>query len=265
MRGAWCGIVLLLAVPALAQAATPSMLGLQVVEPSTIGSRLDAAAEAKPELILAQRVIEREWSIATDSSAAASRLVGGKSEPGAMAMSALLPGAGQLYVGERSGYVFALAEAAGWVSWWIFRHDSDDLRDDARTVAGVPDDPASAWSYQRWRQATGGDSTELRRLYEGDRDAYDQAIDSDPRYAAGWSSDQTHDQFTSLRDRSDSRRKASRMSEAGLWINHLVAVADALRAARFHNLPLREGVELKANAGLRGGSPAWTVALERRF
>src|SRR5262245_56739288 len=76
----------------------------------------------RPELIWAQRTIDREWMSTTDPDHPRS-IAGWRSEPAAVALSAALPGAGQLYTGERSGYVFALAEAVGWITFAVLKND----------------------------------------------------------------------------------------------------------------------------------------------
>ena len=218
----------------------------------------------RPDLILAQRTIDREWSTPSDSSWQPP-LVGGVSEPGAMLMSAVVPGTGQLYVGEKSGYLFALVEAAGWAGWWFLNQGADEDRDDAVVVAGTPQDSASGWSFDRWEDATHGDATTIRRIYEQDREAYYDVIDKDAAYAAGWVDNGTHTAFGDLRERSDQRLEDARKVQTALWVNHLVAAFDALRAARMRNLPLRRGLELKATGGWKNHGPEIKLALRGRF
>lgn len=217
----------------------------------------------RPDLLLAQRAIEREWPFAGDSGVVV--LPGARSELGALAMSAAVPGAGQIYAGQARGIYFAAAEVVGWIGWLLLRRGADDLRDDARTLAGVPDDSASAWSFDRLEAATTEDTSQLRALYAADRDAFDQAIAADPRYAPGWNSAEAREEFSDLRRRSDRKLSHSRTTEGAIWVNHVVAAIDAVRAARLHNLPIGRGVELKADGGWRRGRPAFTVTLERRF
>jgi hypothetical protein len=217
----------------------------------------------QPELVIAQRAIEREWPTPGDPGV---RVVAGeRSELGAMALSAAVPGAGQAYAGSLRGLYFAAAEVAGWVGWMVLRNRGDDLRDEARALVGSPEDSASAWSFDRFEGSGQGDADYLRALYAADLEAFEDAIARDPRYAAGWATAEAQAQFSSLRQGSDRRFSQSRIAEGALWVNHVVAALDALRAARLHNLPLRSGFELKANGGWRGGRPGFVVAVERRF
>src|SRR5204862_6960686 len=134
-------------------------------------------------LRLAQRAIEREWPVPGDSGMTV--MPHGRSELGALIFSAAAPGSGQLYAGSWSGLYYAAAEVAGWVGWTVLHHKADDLRAEARGFAGAPDDSASAWSFARYERATDQDASTLRALYTVDRDAFDEAIAGNPRYAAG--------------------------------------------------------------------------------
>ena len=90
---------------------------------------------------------------------------------------------GQLYAGEASGLWFALAEVAGWTTHWMFDRDARRERDHAYQFAGAPSNPASAWSFDRWRQANaGGDPAPLEVLYAGDKEAFYNLIASDPSW-----------------------------------------------------------------------------------
>ena len=234
--------------------------------PSCGGSPLAFCVLARtetPELILAQRNIDREWTTKTDSTYLP--LVGGVSEPAVTLMSAVLPGSGQLYMGEKSGYLFALVEVASWAGWVFLNHRADDERDQAAAVAGVPEDSTSGWSFDRWEDATEGDATDIRQLYDLDREAYFDVIQFDDTYAAGWSDAGTRTEYGHLRDSSDQKLEDAGKVQTVLWVNHLAAAFDALRAARQHNMPLRSGLELKAKGGWKGRGPSMTLVLERKF
>jgi hypothetical protein len=222
------------------------------------------AGDVEPELILAQRVIDREWGPSDDSIYVEVELPGWKSEPLAMLMSAAVPGTGQAYVGEGKTWLFAALEVAGWGGWWWYRRDARKLGDQAEAVAGPPDDPASGWSFERWASATESDPGDLAALYAVDRESFFKLIAHDARYAAGWESPEAHGVFESLRIRSNLRLNRARAVSTGLWLNHLVAAVHALRGARFHNMPLsREvGVRIDGHMG-HGGTVA--VAVVRRF
>lgn len=238
--------------------------GSDPLDPSRLGFRW-IAGESRPELLLAQRTIDRDWGPSDDSVYVEVDVPGWKSEPVAAGLSAVLPGAGQAYVGDGGGWVYAAIEVAGWGGWLWYRHDAAKLADQASGVAGEPVQAASGWTYDRWATATGGDPGAIAGLYAVDREAYLTAIGSDPRYAGGWSSEGTHGDFLNLRGRSDSRLHNSRIYATGLWINHLVAAANALRAARLHNLPLAGKVGMRVEPRMRAGRAGVMMTLVRKF
>lgn len=217
----------------------------------------------RPELVLAQRAIEREWPARGDTGYV--WFEDQRSGIAALALSAALPGAGQIYAGERRGFAFAAVEAIGWLGWLLLRRGADDLREDARMLAGSPEDSSSAWSFERWEDTTLEDAAALRALYAADREAFEAAIAQDRRYAAGWSSAEAQARFGDLRRRSDRHLVHARTTEGVLWVNHVLAALDAVRAVKVHNLPLSRGVELKGRAGWARGGPMVRLTLERRF
>jgi hypothetical protein len=220
---------------------------------SSMGFALLAETE-EPELLIAQRVITRAWGHASDSIYTTIQVPDWRSEGGAMAMSAILPGAGELYAGERSGYLFLLAEAMGWTAFVWMDRTADDRREDARHWAGPPDSENSKWSFERWSDATDADATELMQLYEADPNAFYERI-RDPAYRAGWL-DAEGDVFNRIQNSADRRRRIARLAIAGLCVNHLVSAVDAFRAARIHNLPLWRNLELRVQPelGFEGGA-----------
>jgi len=218
----------------------------------------------RPEMVWAQRSIDRQWSTRSDPDHPAP-IPGWRSEATSVGLSMAVPGTGQIYAGAGSGYVFMLAEAAGWFSLFWLRNGADDLRDEASGVAGAPSEASSGWSAERWAAATGEDPRAIEALYAADPESYYTAIEKDSRYAAGWASGATQEQFSDLRGRSDHKLRQSRGAGTLLWLNHLASAADALRAARIHNLPLRRNLDLKATGGWRKHGPTARIALEGTF
>lgn len=225
------------------------------------------ASRDVPELWLAQRTIDREWGRSDDSTYVEVDVKGWKSEGAALGLSAALPGAGQLYVGEGSGWWFLFGEAAGWAGRWYLRDKGQAYREQAGRFVGDPYDSTSAWSFARYQYWTSGaDVTRLQQLYASDRESFYQALTADPALIYGYAGNQpekTYDIFRDLRATSDDQLRRSRWVEAALWAHHLVAAWDALRAAHFHNLPLQQ--ELRLKVGGRPGHPDLRAALVRRF
>ena len=57
----------------------------------------------------------------------------------------------------------------------------------------------------------------------------------------------------------------ARLAGYALWLNHVLAAVDALRAVRLHNLTLQNNLELRLRSSWRGGQPAVVATLVRRF
>ena len=227
------------------------------------------SGQGAPDLVLAQRTIERHWGLSEDSTYKTVDVPGWKSEGGAMAMSFAVPGTGQLYVGERYGYLFLLIEALGIYEVWDSRHTASDLEKQARGFVGNPADSTSRWSFDAWEKKTGQSADGLRALYAADPVLFYSEISYEDRLDPGWndsgSGDANRAQYTAWRNDAESHLKHARMWTGGLWANHLVAAADALRAARLVNLPLQRDLELRLRSGWKKGGPQFTATLERRF
>ncbi len=222
---------------------------------------------AEPRLRLEQRQIERSWGRSEDSVYREIDIPQWRSEGAASVLSAVVPGAGQAYVGSRRAWIYAIAEVAGWTSRWFYLRRGHDLQDDAASYAGSPDDTTSRWSFARWEQSTNADPTELRALFDRDRNVFYDLIGRDPSLLQGWvgNSTATRTVFTDLRDQGDDRLRYARYTGTGLWLNHVISAFDALRAARLHNLPLGRDMRLGLSSGWRHGSPTVTAELWRSF
>ena len=259
----------IVARPVHAEIENFSRLAVPKLAPTAGAPQLLKASET-PKLWLAQRVIEREWGASEDSTYVELELPGYKSEGWAMAMSAVVPGAGQLYVGEGSGWWFLLGELAGWGGRQLLLNKADDFAADAANFVGNPFDSSSTWSFARYQYYTGGDVQSLQQLWTVDRDAYFTAILRDARYLDGFSGSRPENTFLVFRDLRDKRDQSlvrARYLETALIVNHLFAAWDAMRAARFQNLPLerRRGTQLKLGERWGDSGPELRAALVRNF
>jgi hypothetical protein len=223
----------------------------------------------RPDLVFAQRTIQRSWGRSEDSTYREVDIPGWKSEPGAFTMSLAVPGTGQLYAGERRGYAFLLVEAVSLYQIVHLSHTADQLDQKARSFAGNPTDSTSRWAFETWAKRSGQDPASLEALYAADPSLFYYEIGHIASLQPGWSdygtADQMSPQFVSQRDDAELRRKHQKDFIAVLWVNHLVAAFDALRAARMVNLPLQHNLDLHMKAGWRGGSPTLSAVLERTF
>ena len=258
------GLVLLLAFTTLG-AVTPAVADVENFSRMALPMWRPAY---KAQGLLAQRVIDRDWGASEDSVYKVLDVPGWKSEGFALLASAAAPGAGQLYTGESSGWLFLLTEAAGWTGRVFSQRKADRYDAQAIRYLGVPTDSSANWSFRRWVNVTGGDPSELEKLYAGDREAFYRALATDPQYLAGFGSNRPELVFSAFRDlrdhRDDTLRKTWLIGSA-IWLNHLVAAFDAFRAARSHNLPLRQQYELKLGQRWNHGGPEFKAALVRRF
>jgi len=255
--------MLFLCAFALAVATSPASAA--ILQGSPLALPVSTAPDGD---LLAQRVIDREWGLSEDSTYNEVDVPGWKSEGGAMALSALVPGTGQLYVGAKSGWAFLLLETAGWVQHELASNAAADHDQEAQAFVGNPYDSTAGWSLSRYESSGGGDTDYLERLWVGDREAYYRALETDPAYVVGFtgpSPGSTQQEYAGMRDQRDDKLKMERRIEVLLWLNHVVAAVDAFRAARIHNLPLRQQYQLRVSQKYRRGNPEARVAVVRRF
>lgn len=273
------GLFLLLALAQLGagpvRANTPGVTLVSALAPSVwgasapdVGTHVLRGAHEVPELWLAQRAIERDWGLSEDSTYRTVEVKGWRSEGLALALSAALPGAGELYIGERSGWLFVAGEALGWVGRTITRRRGNDLREQAAVFVGDPTDSVSTWSFARYESVSGSAADRLEALWAADRESFYQALATDPAYRAGFDGTDpgvAYESYRGLRESSQDRFRQSRLLEIALWANHAVSAFDALRAARIHNLPIRRTIDLQLGARMRRGQPVLRATLVRRF
>ncbi len=271
-------LVLLAALPARRGAAAEagaiggSPLALRTAHdqgPARIAARLERAVHGVPSSdgsdLLAQRVITREWGASEDTNYVVVEVSGWKSDGWAMVLSGVVPGAGELYVGEGSGWFFLLGEAAAWTARVLLDHRADDQRDSGARFAGSPENPASAWSYVRYAQATHGDTLSLQQLFAGDRDAFYHRIGYDGTFRAGWSSSGAQAEYRSLESAYQSARRRAWYATGAIVLVHVAASLDALHAAREHDLPLQRNLKVRLGGSIDAHGEAMAVALERKF
>jgi hypothetical protein len=259
------GLVLALLAPA-ARAAVPPPSAFALV-PRPVPVREPALRPHAAEDLLAQRAIDREWGVSDDSTYRQVDVPGWKSEGLSLALSGVVPGAGQLYTGETSGWIYLLAEAAGWVERWDARRTADRRYDDVVHYLGDPSDTSSNFSFVRLRQNTGLDTATLEQLWAGDRDAYYRSLQQNAQYLPGFGGRpaDTFNHFDDLMGQHDGSLRRATLMEMLLWLNHVGSAVDALRAARFHNVPLRQQYQLELGQRMRHGHPELRAAVVRRF
>jgi len=262
-------LVLAATRPCAAQTGDPTVVPrISLCMTSDLAPPVLRGAASVPELWLAQRTIDREWGLSEDSTYKTVDVPGYKSEGWAMMMSATLPGTGQLYVGEGSGWLFLLGEVAGWTGHYFVHHRAVGYADDAANYVGDPTDTLATWSFARYEKVTGKQPTQLEELWQHDRKSYYQALDDNPEAVAGFAGpdpSRNFDQYRGIRQSSQNRFQQVHYLDVALLLNHVVAAVDALRAARAHNVPLQKNVEMQLGGNWRPGDPHFRAALVRRF
>lgn len=254
-------------------AGSPLALASVAHDPAErLAGRLDRAAGRADaggrEDWLAQRVITREWGASDDTNYVEVEVPGYRSEGWALLLSSIVPGTGELSVGEGSGWLFLLAEAGAWTTRILLDRRADEHRDDAAKFAGSPYDAGSEWSLARWASVTSNpDTLSLQQLYAGDAESFYHRIGADDRYAAGWESGNARATFRGLETNYQNQRRSVRYANGAIVLVHIASALDALHAARDHNLPLQRNLKLKLGGTLdpSGESMALAVGLERRF
>jgi hypothetical protein len=259
-------------VPVAPAVPGPAAPGTPPRDAYTLTSELAPAvlhgAKDVPELWLAQRAIDRDWGMSDDSTYHTIDVKGWKLEGLAMTLSAAVPGTGQLYVGESSGWLFLLAEVVGWTGHYFVHDRAEGLSKDAASYVGDPTDSSSTWSFARYATETGSQATQMETLWQHDRDAFYQALAADTRFSAGFKgpdASATYSTYQGIRQSSQDRFQQVHYLDVALLLNHVVAAFDALRAARAHNLPLQKNIDLKLGGRLNRGQPEVQASLTRRF
>ncbi|MCA9728293.1 MAG: hypothetical protein KC729_11460 [Candidatus Eisenbacteria bacterium] len=169
-------------------------------------------------------------------------------KPGvAFLLSALVPGAGQLYNGNQRGYAFLGIEAASWFARLSYLDAGNRKQDDYEAFAD------RHWSYPRFHDTAGEDgclwTAEADSLIQSYRDEdakqYYEEIANTDSYRCGW------DDFAGSYDPADpdafsprradyrkQREKANQLKDranlavAALVLNRIVSAVDAFRVAR---------------------------------
>ena len=231
--------------------------------------------DGKPELLLAQRSIEREIGKKTDQVGPEPEYteveIPGWKDPGkASLMSAVVPGTGQLYAGSKSGYVFLGIEAVAMMAYVKYRNDSHDRRDTYYSYVGDPTNPDSRFSFSRLNGNVPADEVaRLEEIYAKDpREFYDEVTTND-ELAAGWGDSGANtgqrSQAATYMDEVNNLDRKSNVGLATLIANHLVATVDALRLVRVNNFALRQNMTLKIKARPTGHNPSFGMTLTQKF
>jgi hypothetical protein len=231
----------------------------------------------KPELMLAQRSIDRRWgtsspdSVFEDPSAYTYVEVDGwKSPVAAGGLSFVFPGSGQLYVGEKYGFIMMGIQAVALYSYFHFKNESESLQGEAFAYAGDPNASGSLWSFEKYEAAAGvGAAAELREIYAKDPVEFYSRVSTQAKYFPGWqgSGQEQVDNVVGYRTLDEERQDAAKKSNLGLYTaiaNTVVSTVDAVRAANLNNFKIKQNLNLEMKPKL-GNDSGLTAVLTHNF
>ena len=172
----------------------------------------------------------------------------------AVLYSLLLPGMGELYVGNySSGKYFTIVEGALWITMGAYDWYATSLQDDARRFA-----------IQHAQANINGkddqyfvDIGEFRNIYDYNtqilRNREPEKLYNPTTSYWSWDSDANRSHFDDLRVASDERFNDLRFVAAAIAVNHVVSAVNAARMAIVHNHNLSESGQLDIHASVIGG------------
>jgi hypothetical protein len=186
-------------------------------------------------------------------------------------LSAIVPGAGQLYNHDRLGYLFLGIEAAGWMAK-ISMHDTGATKE--REFKRYAD---GHWSWARyrdpnsacpvgWGHSDGGmyDST-LVSLYDTRRDDFYEDIGKIDLYGCGWDDPASRALYRDMRDNSNYFLRNARRAATVIFLNHLVSAFQAARKAASDNQRLLGGTDIDLRWSAAKDQPLASLVVTHRF
>jgi hypothetical protein len=189
-------------------------------------------------------------------------------------LSAILPGAGQLYNGDDRGYLYLGIEAAAWFARLSYLDAGNKKENEFERFADVH------WMLTLYRSR--GDSLGANYTVENDslivgffrrdRQQYYEEIGKYDKFRAGWDDwayDPANDRaispnrahYRKMRQQSNDLLDRARLALAATLVNRVVSSVDAFRTARGRSRGAPES-SLRLESGFRGGrDPQATLAL----
>jgi hypothetical protein len=194
-------------------------------------------------------------------------------------LSAILPGAGQLYNGDDRGYVYLGIEAAAWFARLSYIDAGHRKENDFERFANIH------WTFRNYRGSNGilganytpANDSLLTDYSRTARPRYYDQIGKDNNFRAGWddwagwspnydpakdlapSPNRAH--YRKMRQQSSDLLNRGRLALAAAMMNRVVSGVDAFRTAR-GRVSRAGGSSLHLETGFRGGNdPQATLAL----
>jgi hypothetical protein len=152
------------------------------------------------------------------------------------AMSAIIPGTGQLVQGQNRGWLYLGIEIASWFTYGSLRSAGSQAEEDYRQFAD------SHWGWERYGTVTDcgeglgpgnfeEESAQLMELYENTRGQFYDDIGSQDIYACGWDDQGNRGSYRAMQSDADNLYNASEFVVAVIVLNHLVSAVDAAKSA----------------------------------
>jgi hypothetical protein len=191
-------------------------------------------------LEFAQRAIRRRATqVDTSAHVETPEVSRPKSAGIAIGLAAAVPGTGQLYLGQKHGYVQLGAEALAWLSFFSLEKSGTDKQSQYRSFVGDATaaalDPNVRWQFERYCpnpvDCDSTDYSDLRRQWDEDRTRFYESI-TDPRYARGWSDTTAAARYEQMRDQANRFLRLARYATAVVVVNHVVSLIDAVHSTR---------------------------------
>jgi hypothetical protein len=191
-------------------------------------------------------------------------------------LSAVVPGAGQLAMGQSRGWAYLGLEGAAWFSVVSLRDAGNQAEADYRAFAGDPNDPDSRWAFDRYESVTDcGEGlgpvdfeTEMQvihRLYADSRDDYFDEIGRLDVYACGWVTQPDRARYLGMRSHADALFSSARWVIGAVFLNHVVSAVDAAKSASNRRKAERGFSWDWRVAPTPRGDLAFNMQLSRRF
>jgi hypothetical protein len=183
-------------------------------------------------------------------------------------LSAILPGAGQLYNGDQRGYLFLGIEAAAWFARLSYLDAGDRKEAEFERYAD------RHWSLSRYRSSSGilgcTWTAEYDSLITGffahNQQQYYEEVGKYARFRCGWDDfaatyDPSNDQalspnrahYRAMRKQSNDMLNHARLALGVAVVNRAVSAVDAFRTARSRSRGAGES-SLRLETGFQGGS-----------
>ncbi len=177
-----------------------------------------------------------------------------KSAALAAVYSLLLPGMGELYVGNYgSGKYFTIAEGALWLGWGGMQWYGSWLQNDARQFAVQYAEVSQEGKSDQYYIDIGNfkDVYIYNEQVLRGRDVF-KTYDPNSPYYWQWDTDVHREEYRQLRVSSDEIFNNSRFLIAVIGINHLISAINAGRLAIFHNSSIDEASTIDIHANIIG-------------